>query len=173
MRPTAENRPSNTTANHTVPAFVVTVIDGADNQRFAPRITGTFTGTTDEILQWGACKWGIDEDLNRTIAVLESTWYQSTLGDGGHSVGIQQVNQLYHHCLPACQTGTAYNVDWARAWWRSCYEGEMGWLGNTRGDALGCAEAWYSGEWRTPVGAGYLNDLVTTMASKPWLNPGW
>src|SRR4051794_23397044 len=26
------------------------------------RVTGDFAGTTDEIIQWAACKWGIDED---------------------------------------------------------------------------------------------------------------
>lgn len=29
----------------------------------AARIDGAFTGTTQEILRWAACQWGIDEDL--------------------------------------------------------------------------------------------------------------
>ena len=31
------------------------------NQQFVPRIDGKFTGTTDAILSWGSCKWGLDE----------------------------------------------------------------------------------------------------------------
>jgi autotransporter family porin len=41
-----------------------------------PRVTGHFTGTTDEIFQWGACKWGLSDNVLRAIAVRESTWYQ-------------------------------------------------------------------------------------------------
>ena len=28
-------------------------------------VTGIFTGTTDDIIQWASCKWGIDEDIIR------------------------------------------------------------------------------------------------------------
>ena len=45
------------------------------------RVDGNFTGTTDEILQWGACKWGFDEDLVRAFAANESWWRQSAAGD--------------------------------------------------------------------------------------------
>ena len=31
-----------------------------------PRVDGQFTGTTDEIFQWGACKWGLPEALLRS-----------------------------------------------------------------------------------------------------------
>jgi len=48
---------------------------------FARRIDGNFTGTTDEIIRWGACKWGFDEDIVRAVAVNESYWRQSQLGD--------------------------------------------------------------------------------------------
>ena len=41
-----------------------------------PRVTGHYTGTTDEIFQWAACKWGLSDNLLRAIAVRESTWYQ-------------------------------------------------------------------------------------------------
>ena len=45
------------------------------------RITGNFTGTTDEILQWTACKWGIDEDIVRAQAAKESWWQMTAKGD--------------------------------------------------------------------------------------------
>ena len=38
------------------------------------RVTGNFTGTTDEIIQWAACKWGIDEDIVRAQMAKESWW---------------------------------------------------------------------------------------------------
>jgi hypothetical protein len=41
-----------------------------------PRVDGRFTGTTDEILQWAACKWGLPDNLLRADAVIESTWFQ-------------------------------------------------------------------------------------------------
>jgi hypothetical protein len=41
-----------------------------------PRVSGAFTGKTDEIFQWAACKWGLPDNLLRAIAVRESTWYQ-------------------------------------------------------------------------------------------------
>ncbi|MGB3737213.1 MAG: hypothetical protein WA964_19825 [Ilumatobacter sp.] len=72
VRPAAENRPENAVANATSGT-------GA-NDRY-PRVDGDFTGTTDEILQWAACKWGIDEDIVRAQVVRESYWKQSTLGD--------------------------------------------------------------------------------------------
>ena len=53
-----EARPENAKANRTRGA-AISRIDGAStagNARLAPRIDGDFTGTTDEILQWGACK---------------------------------------------------------------------------------------------------------------------
>jgi hypothetical protein len=40
------------------------------------RVDGQFTGTTDEILQWAACKWGLPDNLIRADAVVESTWFQ-------------------------------------------------------------------------------------------------
>ena len=41
------------------------------------RVTGNFTGTTDQIIQWAACKWGIDEDIVRAQAAKESGWHQT------------------------------------------------------------------------------------------------
>jgi hypothetical protein len=51
-----------------------------------PRIDGQFTGTTDEIFQWAACKWGLSDDMLRAIAVRESTWYQYLTYPSGRPV---------------------------------------------------------------------------------------
>lgn len=74
-----EPRPSNTAANRrTAPAdFRPAGYPGMLNEPavFA-RITGNFTGTTDETLQWAAAKWGLPDDVLRAAAVAESGWYQ-------------------------------------------------------------------------------------------------
>ena len=31
-------------------------------------VDGDFAGTTDQLIQWAACKWGIDEDIVRAPA---------------------------------------------------------------------------------------------------------
>ncbi len=44
-------------------------------------VTGNYTGTTDEIVRWAACKWGIDEDVVRAQGQIESGWEQGGAGD--------------------------------------------------------------------------------------------
>ncbi len=39
-------------------------------------VTGSYSGTTDDIFRVYACKWGIDEDLVRAQAWSESGWHQ-------------------------------------------------------------------------------------------------
>ncbi len=40
------------------------------------RVDGQFAGTTDEIIQWVACKWGLPDNYLRAEADVESTWFQ-------------------------------------------------------------------------------------------------
>lgn len=75
-----EPRSDNTTANQRVPTQQqidqlapwgpAIGIDPKAND-LLKQITGNFTGTTNEILQWSACKWGIDENIIRAEAVVE------------------------------------------------------------------------------------------------------
>src|ERR1700730_17722882 len=85
-----EPRPDNYTANHTVPTasqianlhpWDPSIGMDARSDSLRKQITGNYTGTTDEILQWVACKWGIDVNIVRAEAVTESNWHQSQLGD--------------------------------------------------------------------------------------------
>ena len=84
-----EPRPENQQQNNTTPApgamaasFAVRPRDQGDTYNplwdswLLPRVNGQFTGTTDEILQWAACKWGLPDNLLRADAVIESTWFQ-------------------------------------------------------------------------------------------------
>ena len=51
------------------------------------RVDGQYAGTTDMIMRWATCKWGIDEDLVRVQATVEDwSWDQTTAeGDLGTS----------------------------------------------------------------------------------------
>lgn len=56
------------------------------NTLLLPRVDGQFTGTTDEIFQWAACKWGVPDNVLRAQAVNESTWYQYEVYPSGRCV---------------------------------------------------------------------------------------
>jgi hypothetical protein len=84
-----EPRPENAKQNGTMPAagamakaFAARPRDrgGTYNRKWdtwlLPRVDGRYTGTTDEIFQWAACKWGLPDNLFRADAVEESTWFQ-------------------------------------------------------------------------------------------------
>jgi hypothetical protein len=58
------------------------------------RVTGHYTGTTDEIIQWAACKWGISDNLLRAIAVRESNWYQYEVYPDGTCVVLNGCGDL-------------------------------------------------------------------------------
>jgi len=45
-------------------------------------VDGQYTGTTDMIFRWAACKWGIDEDVVRAQATNEH-WSWDQLDSGG------------------------------------------------------------------------------------------
>lgn len=89
--PTPEVHAVNNVPNHSVPTSAQlqsfhSTIDAwgrpitAVNPYFK-YVTGNFTGTTDEIIQWGAWKWGIPEDWLRAEYSQESMWKQAALGD--------------------------------------------------------------------------------------------
>ena len=152
-----EPRPENSTANHRVPTFMELVglhlapVKGS----FAPisdfaRVNGKFSGTTDQILRWGACKWGIDEDVVRAEAVAESHWRQDDVGDVSRdtsqcppgsgfpgawdgascqqSYGIMQIKFSSFGGWPLSKDSTAYNVDFRLAYQRACMNGDIHYL---------------------------------------------
>jgi autotransporter family porin len=168
---------------------------------FLSRVTGNFAGTTDEIIQWAACKWGIDTDVVRAQAVQESSWFMSLVGDftqnsqwcaPGHvpggdgkpgcpqSVGILQVKYHYHGvAFPEAAESTAYNLDYALAVWRSCFEGAETWLadqppgsGYRAGDMWGCLGRWFSGDWRTATALNYIGRVQQKLSTRAW-ESGW
>lgn len=177
-----EPRSENNTANHTAPTNPAALANfsqwsSAWNSTYKPRIDGNFQGTTDEIIQWAACKWGWSDEVIRAEAVVESTWRQSTAGDSGHSFGLLQIKYDFHPAGPAkgavgsswpnSQNSTAYAVDQQVAEMRGCYDGMSTYLGNTTGDVWGCLQSWFSGSW-TPGGGAYANQVKGYMTSRPW-----
>ena len=186
-----EPRPDNSTANHTNVYLQGARLTGSNLKPYGyeQRVTGNYTGTTDEILQWGACKWGIDEDIVRAQAEKESYWHQSTLGDclggtvaathGCQSVGILQIKganipPTHPGTWPYAYQSTAFNVDYMLGMLRSCYEGKETWLGNGyhAGDIWGCVGRWFSGDWYGNSLA-YIASVQKNMANKDWLKPGF
>jgi Bacterial Ig domain len=98
-RSTWEPRPDNYKRNHTLvdpaavhaafaarPLAVDNNYDSRWDSWLLPRVDGQFQGTTDEIFQWAACKWGLPDNLLRAIAVRESTWYQYETYPSGRCV---------------------------------------------------------------------------------------
>jgi Carbohydrate binding domain len=202
-----EPRPDNATANQTLPttaqqaqiqaaSWTGAGMEGATSDAYLHRVTGTFTGTSDEILRWVACKWGIDEDIVRAQAYQESDWYQSQRGDYAsrsdncppgtfdgtgcyHSYGLLQIK--YDHTpftWPMSAQSTPFNVDYAYAWWRNCYEGHAAYLSQQtstyhEGDLWGCIGFWYSGGWYDAGANNYISQVQQWYATKPWLQLGF
>ena len=84
VRRVPEQRPANYGPNHYRPSGteIATFRSQAGTSNPLMRhVSGDFTGTTDEIIQWAAHKWGIPEDWLRAQFVQESWWNQAARGD--------------------------------------------------------------------------------------------
>jgi hypothetical protein len=171
--------------------------DGSDVYR--KHVTGNYTGTTDQIIQWAACKWGVDPNIIRAEAVTESDWHQSGLGDwttdssqcppgaatsnGGcyQSYGILQMKWYYlRSAYPMSRYDTAFNADFVYGWLRNCYEGKADYLYQETpaagypayhaGDIWGCVGFWYSGSWYDQGAISYIATTKAHFANKDWLH---
>ena len=166
------------------------------NQRLAPRINGAFTGTTQEILRWAACKWGINQDVVFAQAAVESWWRQDTVGDFGtdasacppghkpspqhprcpQSYGILQNRYPDEKSSwPGIGDSTAMSADTAYAAWRACYDGDETWLNTVphvgryhRGDLWGCVGQWFAGRWHTPRAQQYIAKVQADLRERIW-----
>jgi len=143
-------------------------------------VTGRYRGTTDEILQWAARKWGFDPDLFRAVATVESYWKMSAVGDGGLSFGIFQMKKTYHCCVPLSAKYTAFNADYYGAILRAYYDGRQEWLNDVErgeryraGDLWGSVGSWYAGRWRTAAALDYIRRVQQTLRDEPWRKRGF
>lgn len=199
-----EPRHDNDASNHTVgdgsytwgPAMTDPYWSGWSGR--VPQIQGQFTGTTTEMFSWAGCRWGVDEDTLRAVAVIESTWHQSTWGDrcGGSdpTIGSFSVVQIKNkNCdgsllwggMPDVVQSTALAVDLYAARLRACYNGDFydggSWLYNgqtVRQIAAahgwpyvfwGCVGSWYSGAWYDSGAVNYINNVQLALAQRTWL----
>lgn len=184
-----EPRPENNTANHTVPSGPVHWNNGSDQTYWKKwianrnKVTGNYTGTTDEIIRWASCKWGLDENTVRAVADQESEWHESEVGDQNGSFGIMQVKDHTadgHPDLggyPDTARSTALNVDMYGAWERSCLQGAFydggDWLYGGKkvvDDVWGCVGAWFSGDWHDSGAEDYVAMVQKLLARKDWLH---
>lgn len=150
------------------------------------RVDGNFSGTTDQILVWAACKWGFPADSVRAQAVQESSWRQSLLGDCGvttqsathgcPSVGILQVKgadlpPTYPNTWPYAYESTAWNADYTLSVRRACFDGKITWLGNgyAAGNMWGCVGEWFSGRWLDAGANNYISLVEQHEANRDWL----
>ncbi len=189
-----EPRPGNRTANDKIVPQPVALPDNPAfdetwQRKYKTRIDGDFSGTTDEIIQWASCKWGISDDLTRARAVQESSWQQSKVGDyeartNGHcakdfssgsavcptSFGILQSKWYFRPGVyPDTRLSTAFNIDSVLAETRGCLDG-LEWFGpQSRGDVWGCVGLWFSGEW-DQNDASYIAHVRAIYSEKPWLS---
>jgi len=171
-----EVRPANTAANMTT-ATLPDLSKVSPSDPFYPyysKITGACTGTTEQILEWAAKKWGFDQlgypDLAKAMAVVESWWYQSTIGAHGE-VGILQVNPCCWADWQKAQQSTASDADYAMAVVRMHYDGNS-WLGaGTKGNLRNAVAAWECGCGYNG-GGNYATRVFTYYVSKPWQHPG-
>jgi hypothetical protein len=192
----AENRPGNAAANDYMPtAAQLAAFYSATNSAgqtvvaanpYYADVTGHYTGTTDEIIQWAAWKWGIPADWLRAEYVAESNWNMSQLGDlttvspavydeyppqarvsGAdevyQSMGITQIKwdpdgSVGAGTEPLRWESTAFNVDYQAATLRFYFDNPDG-LRSAWGDSTySPGNAWDSlGGWFSPY---------------PWLNAG-
>lgn len=191
IRPASEIRPSNATVNHTT---------GSQPLADDPRVTGNFTGTTDEIIQWAACKWGLDEDIVRAQIAKESYWKHATGGDlttdqsqcypslrttdGSacpESYGLGQVRYPYHmSAMTDSIRSSAFNLDYTYSRWRSCYEGTETWLNQyergkdySSGDVWGCVGLWFAGRWYTQPADDYIAAVQSNLNQRIWETPSF
>jgi Bacterial Ig domain len=154
-----ENVPTNQPNNNTKPTssqlasyaangYTANVYDG--KWAYA-RANGQYTGTTDMMMRWAACKWGIDEDVVRAQAVSEHwnwdqnrpgdkrTSYAECVNDGFTSLwdfecsnccwqtwSIYQTKVYYDwQTWPMILQSTAFAADYRYADQRACMNGEL------------------------------------------------
>ncbi|HKE64908.1 MAG TPA: hypothetical protein VKB59_09720 [Micromonosporaceae bacterium] len=204
-KPIKENKGVNATPNHQTGQHIDGSLFSGDSSKaastIAPRVDGNFTGTTQEILRWVACKWGIDENIVFAQAAVESWWRQDTLGDWdsdasacppGHGLGADgkagQCPQSYgilqdrwpymKQGWPGFGRSTAMDADLAYGIWRTCFDGYETWLNSVdhgqqyqAGDAWGCVGRWFSGRWHTSASDSYVTKVKQYESEQIWKTP--
>jgi hypothetical protein len=151
---------------------------------------GCVGGTTEQILEWAAIKWGFDaipgagKDLFKAAAVRESDWYQRVQGDfeactatwcfpsPGYygttfqSTGISGVKRTAWPDSADSHISTAFAADYHAAAVRAYYDGAIPWASGAAGSVEKAIAAWYCG-----CGDGfpaYSDAVMGFLAAKTW-----
>jgi hypothetical protein len=137
---------SELTGVHTAPVYSATWVPASD----FTRVDGNYSGSTDMIIRWAACKWGIDENIARAEAWVESGWTQADVGDWRTDIadceqgnwdgwtgsgcwqswGIYSVKLFDFNTYPEAVNSTAFNADFRMAYQRACMNGDISYLGD-------------------------------------------
>ncbi|MGI8729577.1 MAG: hypothetical protein ACR2LK_06230 [Solirubrobacteraceae bacterium] len=211
VSPASETRPANATANSYRPT-------AAELDRFrngqrdvynrtqltynplAAYVTGGYSGTTDQILQWVAHKWGIPENIVRSVAANESWWKMSQRGDlktvtdpwsypafsrvGStndvyQSLGIMQIKWTpqgrHQGTEPLRWKSTAFNADYWGSVIRYYYDGLCDWCGTgySAGQGWNSVGAWYNpSPWSTGSST-YQKNVKSRMRQRVWAQAGF
>jgi hypothetical protein len=191
----AEQRPGNIAANDYVPSsaqllsfhsavnpYGQTAVQENPLNSYVDGLDGMTSPSTDDLIQWGARKWGIPADWLRAEYVRESDWDQSNLGDRAsvssswyvlypplaeiagtsevfETMGIAGVkwrpdNSVGGGTEPLRWKSTAFNIDYQAAEVRYFYDGYCN----------RCTSGYGSGQQWNSIGAWY--------EPSPWANAG-
>jgi autotransporter family porin len=181
-----EPRPQNDAANAATPnPAELAAFHRQNDEPYSHWVTGDYRGTTDEIIQWAAAKWGLRPDLLRAVAAVETWWYMSFVGNDGSSFGLFQVRTPYH-CRGPLVCGlfrhdTAFNADYYASIIRSYYDGTQRWLNTVSGngasyragDLWGSIGYWAAGRWHVAAGAAYAAHVRADLAQRSWAQPNF
>ena len=181
VRSAFEPRPANARATHRAPTTSqLRAFRRQSDQPYSHWVTGRFRGTTDEVIQWAAAKWGLAPDLVRAVAAKETWWRMSHVGDNGDSFGLFQVRRPFH-CRGTLVCGlfrhdAALNADYYGSIIRSYYDGKQTWLNTVSGngaryapgDLWGSIGAWFSGRWHDGGAEAYVVAVKDYMAQRIW-----
>lgn len=188
-----EPRPANALANNTVPtAAQLKTFNSYTGQwgrcdNLRQKVTGNFTGTTNEIIQWAAWKWGLPENVARAAAVNESWWKMSFVGDlndAGQSYGLYQIKNVakwHGGTYPMSKTSTAFNADYWAGMVRQYFEGCSTWMKDysyngtkyAAGDLWGSIGAWYAGNWHSDGANRYIRHVKRHLKERTWAKAGF
>jgi hypothetical protein len=154
-QPSSEAIPQNATYNQTVPTsselasfYQRPLWNGEAPASDFSHVDGNFTGTTDQIIRWAACKWGLDENAMRAEAWSETFWIQDTPADRRtdptlcqtpnwngwdgaecwQSYGIFQSKVFDFNIWPETRDSTAFNADFRGAYLRACMNGDISYM---------------------------------------------
>ncbi len=147
------------------------------------KVTGNFTGTTDEIIQWAAHKWGLAEATLRAVATQESWWTQSYIGDAGHSPGLFQMRHdpaklpVGHRLV---RDYTAFNADLYGAFVRYYFDGSCSWCNDGALTPYQAGQEWMSigahfnpYPWGNAGQLGYIEKVKSHLANRTWAQAGF